>query len=704
MKKITLITIIIYLVPVIALAELADTPWPMFRGNLLHTGLSNFSGTTVNTVKWKFKTNDNINSSPVIGADGTIYVGSDDTRLYAITPYGVKKWKYKTGSRVISTPAISSDGTIYVGSYDNKVYAINPDGTLKWKSKTNGRVESSPAIGSDGTIYVGSNDGYVYAFNQDGTKKWKFNTNAGSIFSSPAVGTDGTIYVGSRNGILYSLNPYDGTKKWKYETNGQCYSSPSIAEDGTIYLGASDGYLYAVNPDDGTKKWKFKIGGNIYSSAAVGSDGTIYVGSSNGNLYALNPDGTKKWVFKKDYRFDSSPAVDANGIIYVGCNDGKIYALNPVGTKLWHYNTGSEKKIFSSPAIGSDGTVYVGVKQRLFAIGTSSEPQAKTLTLPSASGNPGQTVNVPVNINNASSIESGEITITFNPDILTAGDAQKTDLSSQLSLKSKITAGQIKITLTSSSPLSGGSGELFTIPFTVDNDATGTSPLTFTEAKLKDSKGNELDVTTTNGTFTVQVEEEIVVSIPDVSGHPGDTVNANIEINDATGILAGDFTVAYDHSKVTAGSASLTTLTSNFFIVSSISDGEIKISIASSSPITSGTGALVSIPFAIGAEAEGSSPLSFTEASIYNQEYQQLTITTQDGSLITLPLCTKGDVNKDGVISSEDAELVNQISVGLIQPDDYQKCAGDVNGDGEINALDAALILQCVEGNCQFVS
>ena len=77
---------------------------------------------------------------------------------------------------VTSSPAIGSDGTIYVGSSDNNLYAINPDGSKKWAFKTGDYVDSSPAIGSDGTIYVGSNDSYLYAINPDGSKKWAFDT------------------------------------------------------------------------------------------------------------------------------------------------------------------------------------------------------------------------------------------------------------------------------------------------------------------------------------------------------------------------------------------------------------------------------------------------------------------------------------------------------------------------------------------------
>ena len=68
--------------------------------------------------------------SRVIGADGTIYVGSNDNTLYAISgKTGRKKWGFVTGDRVYSSPALGTDGTVYVGSADQNIYAIKPDGT-----------------------------------------------------------------------------------------------------------------------------------------------------------------------------------------------------------------------------------------------------------------------------------------------------------------------------------------------------------------------------------------------------------------------------------------------------------------------------------------------------------------------------------------------------------------------------------------------
>jgi hypothetical protein len=39
----------------------------------------------------------------------------------------LKLWEFETGGAVISSPAIGSDGTVYVGSNDKKLYAIKTD-------------------------------------------------------------------------------------------------------------------------------------------------------------------------------------------------------------------------------------------------------------------------------------------------------------------------------------------------------------------------------------------------------------------------------------------------------------------------------------------------------------------------------------------------------------------------------------------------
>ena len=191
-----------------------------------------------------------MDSSPAIGGDGTIYVGSLDQNLYAVNPDGSQKWTFATGAIVTSSPAIGADGTIYFGSYDDNLYALNPSGTLKWKFATGSGIESSPAIGADGTIYVGTIDtsDLLYAVSDGGqgivAQKWAFKAGE-DVESSPAIGADGTIFFGSDDHNLYALNP-DGSLRWTFATGAFVYSSPAIGADGTIYVGSEDDNVYAV--------------------------------------------------------------------------------------------------------------------------------------------------------------------------------------------------------------------------------------------------------------------------------------------------------------------------------------------------------------------------------------------------------------------------------------------------------------------------
>ena len=78
---------------------------------------------------------------------------------------GALVWKFKTGNPVFSSPAVGNDGTVYIGSWDKTFYALNGrNGAIRWTFKSGASIESSPVIGSNGFVHVGSNDGKVYSF------------------------------------------------------------------------------------------------------------------------------------------------------------------------------------------------------------------------------------------------------------------------------------------------------------------------------------------------------------------------------------------------------------------------------------------------------------------------------------------------------------------------------------------------------------
>ena len=58
-----------------------------------------------------------------------------------------------------------------------------------------------------------------------------------------------------------------------------------------------------------------------------------------------------------------------------------------------------------------------------------------------------------------------------------------------------------------------------------------------------------------------------------------------------------------------------------------------------------------------------------------------------------------GDVNRDGKLTQDDADDIMKYFTGKISFDDEQKILGDVDGDGKINARDAKLVLQQIVAN-----
>ncbi len=111
--------------------------------------------------------------TPAIASDGTIYIGNAQGILSAINPKTQEvKWTYKTGVDpkqpgfygLPSFPLVDKEGTVYFGSVDGKMYAVSKEGTLLWEYQTSGKItEASPAFGSDGVLYFTSLDGYLYA-------------------------------------------------------------------------------------------------------------------------------------------------------------------------------------------------------------------------------------------------------------------------------------------------------------------------------------------------------------------------------------------------------------------------------------------------------------------------------------------------------------------------------------------------------------
>jgi len=356
--------------------------WAMFRHDLSRSGTADSSDTLPQgKLKWVFSTGAPIHSSPAV-VDGTVYVGSQDSKLYALdAATGAKRWEYKTGSWVESSPTIAN-GVVYFGSNDGRLYALDAySGEKLWDFKVKYSIMSSPAV-ADGVVYFGAVDYYVYALDAvTGEKLWDFETE-GWVNSSPVV-ANGIVYVGSGSKFCYALHALSGRLRLHFKLYYPVYSSPAVSDE-TVYFSNSGGYLYAVDgnarnwlweheikpywiqlwafglplptpPPQSGLLWGLRLGKKANSSPVVADD-TLYVGSDN-KLVAVDLQSyQKRWEFEAEGVISSSPAL-VDTTIYVGSEDGRLYAVDAAtGEKLWDVLTGG--KITSSPAV-ADGMVYI---------------------------------------------------------------------------------------------------------------------------------------------------------------------------------------------------------------------------------------------------------------------------------------------------------------------------------------------------------
>jgi len=120
-----------------------------------------------------FPANSKVDQTPALARDGTLYVPvmtGGSKSLYAVNPInGAKKWVFgpiSSGSETSAYPIVGGDGTVYVG-LGTTIYALNPaTGAQYWKYATTNFIQSSPLIGpitnGKAVLYVPSRDHNLY--------------------------------------------------------------------------------------------------------------------------------------------------------------------------------------------------------------------------------------------------------------------------------------------------------------------------------------------------------------------------------------------------------------------------------------------------------------------------------------------------------------------------------------------------------------
>ena len=377
--------------------SLADSPWPVSRGDMQGTGRSEYVGPSTNNVIWRKDMPLGIFHGPVIGYNGNLFVGtraytgfSGDTAnyFYSMDKNGENIWTFITYDprANVAGPTITNDGTIYFSSIGSGLYAINSDGTLKWNNKkfTYTYFTRYIPIAKNHNIYLhwvdtlfvlepenGNIVDSIYTphisdteivFSVSGDTIYYFS---GRIFTSDPKALNAVSKIGEH---LWSVELYVYTHSW---------GTPVVDNANRIYFYATDSsninFLYCVNPN-GIVNWKYPLINESYqnySSPTIDRNGNVIFPTNmndSGYINSVNYYGNLNWkttlgnIYSDGAIVDHGLVCDAAGKIYCGSTSGiqtNFWCIDNDGAILWKLDI-EGYEYDTSPAISSDGTLYIG--------------------------------------------------------------------------------------------------------------------------------------------------------------------------------------------------------------------------------------------------------------------------------------------------------------------------------------------------------
>jgi len=345
--------------------------WPLYGHDAQNTCQSEYAaGQNEGYDKWKYfiahGTPDLV--VPVIDSNGTLYTTSFLDGLYVINSNGTLRWHRELYAYIEYQPVIGQDGTIYVGTI-KRFQAFYPNGTLKWVLPIEKNFCCDPVISPNGTVYVGTDDGYLFAVNPNGTIQWQYYL--GYSLNGASLDSQGKIYLSARYcDYLCCLFP-NGTLHWTFRTIVDTSDAPLIGKDGTIYTVPTYDVI-GINPD-GTEKWRTPVSGAGRSPSLSPNGSIIYSSHDSGDVVCMDPnDGHILWSYNigLDPLSKSRATVSSDGMIFFAYTDkpghlAYLCALNPDGSLRWTSDITSDVphyygvNIGPAPSIGADGTVYI---------------------------------------------------------------------------------------------------------------------------------------------------------------------------------------------------------------------------------------------------------------------------------------------------------------------------------------------------------
>jgi len=331
-------------------------------------------------VAWSYQIGAPWRSAPEV-VDGTVYLGANDGRIYAIEAAGGRlKWSSALSGgeprayQLFSRAAVSG-GRVYIGAADGTLSAIEAStGKVCWQAAVGDWIRARPFVHGS-LVAVATLGGEVAAYRDAGRQAvllWRKKITRHGVFSD-LTGDSAGVVAASNDLFLTALSWRDGSVEWRSrfvepadhreetalgDSPPQLMQAPVIVASGRVFAAGPDHIVRAIEAASGRQLWRFEASGRI-AAAPTAHQGKVLVGSYTGDgSFAAVDILTGKPLWKRGLGSVWASPEGHGGRVYVGTTDGTFFCLRAEdGSELWRRRFGGG--IYSAPAV-DEHAVYTG--------------------------------------------------------------------------------------------------------------------------------------------------------------------------------------------------------------------------------------------------------------------------------------------------------------------------------------------------------
>ncbi len=326
-------------------ADVRRTAPRMVHGAPTHVHRGASRGPKTPRVGWRTELGAPIAAQVVSSPDEkTLYAATLGGEIVALSREdGTKRWTVALGERVYSTPLVGDDGMLYVGSDAKRLVALNAKGDVLWRLEVDGEVDTGAAFGKDGTIVVAAGR-ELLSVRRGGDVAWRFAARD-KIFTSPAIANDGLVVVGSQDDRVYAVGP-GGALAWSVDLGADVDGAAVIGDDGSIHVGTDKGEIVRLDAR-GNVQWRTQVGGFVRGVLSMARNGDVLAGTYGPvpRVVRVGSDGSIKGAFAikgtgaKEFGIHGGPLEDDEGTLFFGTQDDAVNAIAPDGSIRWRFTT-----------------------------------------------------------------------------------------------------------------------------------------------------------------------------------------------------------------------------------------------------------------------------------------------------------------------------------------------------------------------------